>query len=289
MSRTSWLPLLLGFLLGAAGGVYYAWVVDPVEYVDTAPASLRQDFREDYLALIASAYAGTGDLQRARARLALIPEANPAEKLGALAQQRLERGRPQAEVQALAALAAALGERPTPLAITATPLIGASSTPPARGAASPFPTRTATPTRTPLPTRAPTATPGAPFALLSKEALCEADLSEPLIQVEVFDAAGQPVPGVEILVLWDAGQDHFFTGLKADAGPGYGDFAMAQGVVYAVQVAHGGEQATGLQATPCVDEEGRSAFNSWYVRFLQPALGPTPTTPTPEAPSTPKP
>ena len=60
MSR--WIFLALGFGIGLAGGLYYTWLLSPVEYVETAPDSLRSDFRGDYLGLIASAYASDRDL-----------------------------------------------------------------------------------------------------------------------------------------------------------------------------------------------------------------------------------
>ncbi len=115
MSR--WIFLVLGFGIGLAGGLYYAWLVSPVEYVDTAPDSLRADFRADYLGLIASAYASSGDLVRTRTRLALFPDLEPSNELAALAQQRLAEGFAETEASALSLLASALSSGPvrTPL------------------------------------------------------------------------------------------------------------------------------------------------------------------------------
>ena len=113
MSRGPW-PLLVGLLLGVAGGLTYAWAINPVEFVGSSPAALRSEFQADYLTLIASAYAATGDLPRAQARLALFPGPTMAETLGALAQARLASGRPPSEAQALALLVADLGARPSP-------------------------------------------------------------------------------------------------------------------------------------------------------------------------------
>ena len=73
MNRGGALAVVLAMLAGAALGLFYAWVISPVKYVDTAPASLRADFQADYLTLIAAAYSDTGDLVRARARLAGRP------------------------------------------------------------------------------------------------------------------------------------------------------------------------------------------------------------------------
>jgi hypothetical protein len=263
MKRENWLPILLGLVIGLAIGLYYSWVINPVEYVETSPASLREDFKSDYLALIASAYAYSGDLARAEARIAIFQEPNPATTFSQLAQKRLAMGRPQSETRALALMAAALGERPTPLA----------SVPAQTRIVSPSPTLyTSTPTRTPLPppTRTPTPTPGAPFELLDQEKVCDPDLYAPLIQVVVIDAAGRPVPGVEVLVVWDTGQDHFFTGLKPELGMGYGDFAMTEGTIYTVQVVKSETPITGLMAEDCIGDDDELFPGSWLLTFQQP-------------------
>jgi len=260
VNRLAWLPVALAVLLGLIAGLYYAWVVNPVAYTDTAPASLRADFRLDYLTLIAAAYAGEGDLPRARTRLALLPDPNPAETLAALAQQRLAAGRPLAEAQALAVLASALGERPTPFAEGETPQPAVTS----------FPTRTATRSPTAPPIRTATATPGAPFALSSREPVCDQDLDPPRLMVEIRDRSGRAVPGVEILVVWDEGQSRFFTGLKPELGLGYADFAMQPGVAYTLQVAHSEEPIAALESPACTAADGTGYPGSWQLTFVQP-------------------
>lgn len=252
-------------LLGLAAGLYYAWVINPVEYVETAPASMRADYQADYLTLVALAYASTGDLDRARTRLALIPDPDPAGTLSQLAQIRLAAGRPEKEARSLAMLAAALGERPTPVASASTPAASPFSTPTG-------PTKTPTITRPPPPTRTPTSTPGAPFEMVDREQICDPDLLAALIQIEVLDAAGRPVPGIEALVVWDEGQDHFFTGLKPELGVGYGDFTMQEGVYYTVQLVESGVPITGLITEDCISEDGDLFPGSWMLTFQQPAL-----------------
>ncbi len=260
MRTAGWIAVIVGLILGAAAGVTYAWKVDPVAYVDTAPGSLRSDFRALYLSLIASAYAGRPDLARARARLALLPDPDPANTLAALAQQLLAAGRPASEARAMAQLAQDLRGGATAPPITSGP--GNIGTPAA----------TTTPSRAPAPTptRAPTATPGAPFVLASQEQVCLTDAPGPLLQVRVFDASGNPVPGLEFLVLWDQGQGHFFTGLKPELGLGYGDFAMEPGVSYTLQMVSSGEVIAGLRAEACQSPEGEPFPGSWSLTFVQP-------------------
>jgi hypothetical protein len=252
------LPWLLGLVLGVAAGLFYAWRVSPVEYTDTAPAALRPDYRMDYLALIASAYAASGDLSRAQLRLSLFGDLPEADTLAALAQRRLGSGEAPSEARALAALAAALADRPT------TPT---STRPPSTPTRTPTPLPTRRPSATPLPS----ATPGAPFSLVEREKVCDPGLPGPLIMVLVEDAAGQPVPGVEILVVWDDGQDRFYTGLKAELGLGYADFLMSPDTAYALQLAGEVLPFISLQPEPCLNPDGPSFPGSWMLRFQQPS------------------
>jgi len=256
------LALLVAVALGLAAGLGYAWGVNPVSYTDTSPASLRDDFRADYLTLVASAYDATGDLPRARARLALFAYADPSPLLAALAQQRLGQGWPEAEARALARLSADLQAQAPPAS--------ESQASPPTAAGTPTPTRTVTPVPSPAPTRTPTSTPGAPFRLLAQDEVCDTDLGQPLLQVEVVDAAGQPVPGAEVRVVWDTGQDHFFTGLKPDLGVGYGDFSLTPGVTYTVQLVDSDQPVTGLTSGECEAADGSRYAGSWRLRFQQP-------------------
>ena len=260
MNRGLW-PLLVGLILGIVGGLTYAWAIDPVEFVGSPPAALHSDVQADYLTLIASAYAATGDLPRARARLALFPGPNAAEMLGALAQARLASGRPPSEAQALALLAGDLGVRPSP-----PPGLTPRS---ATGAPTASPTITRTPTTRPSPTV--TLTPGAPFQVDRRELECDSSLRVPRIRLLVLDAAGQGVPRIEVLVVWDTGQDHFYTGLKPELGSGYGDFAMSEGVTYTVRLVESGALVTGLETEPCLDDAGEAYPGSWWLVFVQPS------------------
>lgn len=53
-------------------GLAYGWLVNPVEYVDTAPDTLRVDYKTDYILMVSEAYQGDGDLDLALRRLALL-------------------------------------------------------------------------------------------------------------------------------------------------------------------------------------------------------------------------
>jgi len=303
--------LLTGLVIGAILGVMYAWIGQPLQYTDTKPSSLRAEFKDQYRALIASAYMANGDLLRARARLDLLRDADVYTVLAEQAQRTLAGGGAVNinEARALGVLAVAIGQ-PSPQ--------GAPSAPPAAGAPSPSPVVPATdspvlsatpiltvtqttgptltpsltrpgPTRaasiTPLPTRTFTPTPGSPFALQSEELSCPVASpagtpgteqpaspvqAEPLIVVQAYDAAGQGVPGVQVIVSWDGGESRFSTGLKPELGLGYADFSLTPAVVYTLRLAEGGQIIPDLVASECQAEDGSRFWGSWVLIFKQP-------------------
>jgi hypothetical protein len=274
--RIPW-DLLGGLLLGIALGLLYAWVISPVHFVDTNPATLRSDFKDQYRLVIAASYAATGDLGRAQARLALLGDPDPFQALTAQAQQMLADGQTQENVRALAILAGALQQANQPATDTPVPTLtpgisNATSTQPAA------PVRTATlaltPTPiyspTPRPTHTPTPTIGAPFVLNSQESVCDPKLQPGLLQVNVENAAGKPVAGAEIIITWSGGEEHFFTGFKPELGNGYADYAMTPGLTYAIRLGDGSTSVTDLTAPSCKTEGGDPYWGGISLDFRQP-------------------
>ena len=118
--RGSWY-LLTGAVLGIAFGLFYSWLVSPVKYVDAPPYALREDYKEDYRALVAAAYMYNGDLVRAQDRLAQLKDEENSQSMAIQAQRALAEGRPAEEVRALGILAKALGQGVTPFVGDGTP------------------------------------------------------------------------------------------------------------------------------------------------------------------------
>lgn len=288
--------LVTGLVIGLVLGLLYAWVISPVEFIDNPPSSLHPDFKDQYRALIAAAYAANGDLGRARARLALLGDDDVYGTLIAQAERTLAQGGSRADARALGALAAAINQPPTAMSQAAVPAATASPTQPGGGApdqptpasgtpgmsatpgpgagatptSTPRPSPSPTPTRTPLPTRTPTVTPGAPFLLQDRTLVCEPEIAGPLIQVVTLDVDGNPVPGVAVVVTWPQGEETFFTGLKPEFGLGYGDYLMTPGVTYSVRIPDGGQPVSDLNAEECETSGGERYWGSWALTFAQP-------------------
>lgn len=288
MSRTL---ALLGLAAGLGLGLLYAWVISPVEYIDTDPSTLRSHDRIEWMKWAAGAYAVDGDAGRARARLQALGEADPARAAAALAQRLAAAGASADEVRSLADLAAGLGAGPEPRAsATASPTASAASTASGRATAAATATRTAQPTaaatKTPvprptatrlpsatpvlLPTVPPSPTPPGVLVFVGQTFACDSRLRPPLLQVQAQDAQGRGLAGVEVLIEWSGGQDRFFTGLKPELGRGYGDFAMQPNVLYTVRLASDPSGEIPVRSDPCTDSSGTLIATSVLLTFLKP-------------------
>jgi hypothetical protein len=108
MRRISLLALI-GLAAGIALGLLIGWVLWKVEYTNTAPAQLRQDYRDDYVVMIASAYQVEGNLGAARDRLSQLNPTDPAQPVVDLTERLIAaNGRPS-DIEALVHLAEDLG------------------------------------------------------------------------------------------------------------------------------------------------------------------------------------
>jgi len=300
--------LLTGVILGFVVGLLYTWVFSPAEYVDTHPDALRSDYRDAYRAAIASAYAASEDLTRAKARLVLLNEEDPASVLAAQSQRYLAEGFSYEAALALARLSAVLGEAPAPAPRTATssPLPSETSIPEDTATAvqetepapseieetpsettspeeiedsqptdaptlSPTQTLTRTPilTFTPLPSRTLTPTLAPPFVMREQALVCEPGIGDAVIQIVVQNAAGEGISGVEIVIHWDGQEEHFFTGLKPEMGWGYADYKMTPETSYSLNIGEGGESVE-LFVPECSDDQGVRYWGGWHLVFTHP-------------------
>lgn len=281
------LETLAALAAGFAIGLLVAWVISPVRYVDTTPDSLRADFKDQFRTAIASAYAASGNLDRARARLVLLGDADPVQALSAQAQRMLAAGQPFEVAQQVAQLAtdlrsgvASIGPSPTApsgntvVPDTAVPLATAVTEVPLFPSASPTaeiaPSAEIINTSTPRPTSTPIPTPAAPFQLVSQDQVCNPNLTDGLLQISINDRNGHAMPGVEISITWDNGQENFFTGLKPEISNGYADYVMQPGISYALRVANTGTPVPDLRAPACPMVGGQTFVGGLKLTFQQP-------------------
>lgn len=243
-------PLFLftGLVIGLVLGFIFAWLLLPARVSDVGPASLADPFQEQYRLMAALAYANSGDLGRAQARLALLGDNDPVRALTTQAQVALVNNATQREARALAGLAADLGKYLADLQAMAEAV------------------------NTPIPGEDGAATPveavgeGATYFLDDQELACESAVAPPYVKIFVFDANRNPQAGVHLTLTSAEGEAEFVTGQRPEMSPGYAEYALTPGVAYSLSI-QGVQMLTGLQASACETAEGDPAWGSWILLF----------------------
>ena len=77
MRSNRWLYIILALLAGVAAGLAYGWVIDPVDFYDLTPHTLRADYKADYVLMTAEAYHAEQDAGLAARRLAVFGSQSP--------------------------------------------------------------------------------------------------------------------------------------------------------------------------------------------------------------------
>jgi hypothetical protein len=227
--RRSPLFLLTGLSLGLLLGLGIAWLLFPARTVDTAPSELHAEYKEDYRAAIALAYASSGDLGRAQARLALLGDSDPARELTEQAQFALLDQDNQREARALGQLALALASLP--------------------------------PADIPDSIAQPNLSAEAAYEIREQQMLCEEQGGPPLLKIFLLDAEGLQQSGLSLHLVSANGEEETFTGLRPEFGAGYAQFELIPSELYTLNVA-GAAVLENLQAAVC---EGEGGVNSWGI------------------------
>ncbi len=297
--------IIVGLLLGLAGGLIYTWFLAPVEYYDTYPPMLAPRYRQDWIRMTVLAYGIEGNRSRTETRLLELPRTEISVIAAEALEQSAAADQPLPVLKRLAELAAAYGASGPGVEIYS----GASPTGvPTRGsevsALAPTPTLTPipmSPTVSPTAFASPTPTPvpvsSSPFRIISQTFSCD---PQPVIAVSLEisrtvqergrtrqELVGLPVR--EVWLIWDGGADRAITGFKLDRGLGYADFAVQPGRAYNLYVdTPSGPPLLTVQVEPCSPTEG----SGWVSRLLtlQKTVEPDPVaTPTPTMTATPSP
>jgi hypothetical protein len=280
----SWAGLLLGIALGVGSGLFYAWGVNPVVEFDTEPWQLSRADKAHYIAAIMLDYSQDSDLNQAVNRLLeLRLPGDPIQSVADIACELASSGYVDSSSGLRAIRAMMLfyrlqgksgcadvlipGEDPLPTTVVNVVVPTPTLVPPPTKTPTPEPP--AQPTTTQVVVVVPTSPPQSDFVLVNVSTFCDAAISG-MIEVFVQDSGGDGLPGQEIRVRWDAGEDRFFSGLKPERGAGYADFQMQTGVGYLVDLPGRADPTDDpLVATPCETGEGERAVTSYRVVFRE--------------------
>ncbi len=284
--------MLIGLAIGFGASLYFAWIVEPVSYTEASPARLSDRYQEEYILLVGQALEAGSDWEKTQERLNALADDEIAQTVAEQLAAYLRQGQPAEKMRSLALLARRLGVesaavdvfvppdpdspgQAAPAATVGQPTVAsgqaiqgqATQGPVAQGpvaqgpvasdqAGQPTPAGTIAPMPTPTSTPRPSPTAVPVFRLLNRERVCQPETSVHRLEVIAVDSNLEPLQAAEVIVIWEDGNDHFFTGFQPERGAGYGDFEMEPGVDYTVMMAEGSQLVTGLAVAPCDDEQG---------------------------------
>ncbi len=78
MKPSRWLFILIALVAGIGIGLAYGWFIEPVEFFDLTPDTLRADYKADYVLMVAEAYRTEQDPALAARRLAILGSRSPS-------------------------------------------------------------------------------------------------------------------------------------------------------------------------------------------------------------------
>jgi hypothetical protein len=113
-TRRQWFldPRLLflgGILAGIGLGLYYGWMVNPVEIIDTDIYDLRADHQDDFVVMVGALYRLEGDIQAARQLLGRLNRPDVENVVVDVTERYIARDAHRQDIHYLVGLAQGLG------------------------------------------------------------------------------------------------------------------------------------------------------------------------------------
>ena len=78
MKSNRWLFIIIALIAGIATGLTYGWVIDPVDFFDLTPDTLRADYKADYVLMVAEAFRFNQDPGLAARQIAIFGSQSPS-------------------------------------------------------------------------------------------------------------------------------------------------------------------------------------------------------------------
>lgn len=269
---------IIGLVIGLALALTYAWILEPVRFTEASPARLRSQYIEEYILLVSQSYQADGNWELAKERLDALGTVDTNQLIIDQLEKFMRTGQSSSDLNSLSLLArrAGIESRVVDIFIPlSTPTFGSqiATEPTDQGESEgimevdePVLIMTSTPQLKSTATPAPSPTVIPPYRQLKREKLCRQGGPIPRIEVIVLDSRLEPMPGVEVLVSWEGGQDHFYTGLKPELGKGYGDVEVEPDISYELMIVGGSQVVDDLRLETC-DAIAGGFIGGWRLTF----------------------
>lgn len=107
--------IVIGILLGAGAGLFFGWVVAPVEFVDSPMSDLATRYQDEYLLMIAAGYQVDGNVNAAIDRLRHLGHDNIPAYIQEVTERYISNSRNVDDIRLLVALAEGVGRLTPPM------------------------------------------------------------------------------------------------------------------------------------------------------------------------------
>ena len=108
MTSSHWIRISIAVIIGIIVGLIYGWVIEPIEYTDVTPNILREDFRADYVLMVAEAHQSEQDSETTARRLAIFGSESPEQIVASTLEFAIKNNFTQNEINLLQGLLTAM-------------------------------------------------------------------------------------------------------------------------------------------------------------------------------------
>lgn len=108
MKLIRWIFILLTFVIGIGAGLAYGWFIDPVEFFDLTPDTLRADYKTDYVLMTAETFRVEQDPGAAARQLAIFGSQSPSSIVTEALEYARTNGFPDSDIALLQELVTAM-------------------------------------------------------------------------------------------------------------------------------------------------------------------------------------
>lgn len=99
-----WFLFITSILVGIAAALYLGWVVLPAQNIEASPETLRQDYKTDYVLMVAESYREQRDIDLAVERIGELGDRPPAAMVAEAVLYARNNGWPEADLAVMEAL-----------------------------------------------------------------------------------------------------------------------------------------------------------------------------------------
>jgi hypothetical protein len=103
------LSVVIGVVLGIAGGLFVGWVLAPTEYVDSPMRGLATRYQEEYTVMVAAGFSVDRDVNAVLQRLAPLGQDNIPQYVQSLTERYITLSRDVDDIRLLVILSEGLG------------------------------------------------------------------------------------------------------------------------------------------------------------------------------------